>query len=406
MFLAMKIKFFHYIYQKKSNEQVLNALLISNDGKSHYVYIKDFNRLMYSEVKTKNVHKKNFCMSCLKSFTTMEILNNHRERCLLSNETQAVKYETGIIKLKNYGKQIPIVFKIYGDTECLLKRINIKGGEYTKSYQKHILNSIGAKLVCIDNRFTLPTKIFTGNNCVNNFIKWIFTQQKICNQITNEHFNKKLKMTLEDENNYQNSKDCLICNQKINKDKDNVRDHCHITGQYRGAAHNKCNSKLKIPKKLPIISHNLEVYDGHIIFKELNNFDKIDVHLIPKTSEKYLSIIINRNIIFLDSFQFCNTSLDNLASNLNNADVKHLMSEFPIDKLEILKRKDSYPYEWVDSYEKFNHQELPPRKCFYSSIDDGKRGKGDGNISDEQYSHLKNVWKEFNFNTFRDFHII
>ena len=56
MFLAMKIKFFHYIYQKKSNEQVLNALLISNDGKSHYVYIKDFNRLMYSEVKTKNVH--------------------------------------------------------------------------------------------------------------------------------------------------------------------------------------------------------------------------------------------------------------------------------------------------------------------------------------------------------------
>ena len=91
-----------------------------------------------------------------------------------------------------------------------------------------------------------------------------------------------------------------------------------------------------------------------------------------------MSIIINRNIIFLDSFQFCNTSLDNLASNLNNADFKHLMSEFPIDKLEILKRKDSYPYEWVDSYEKFNHQELPPRKCFYSSIDDGKRGKGDG----------------------------
>ena len=53
MFLAMKIKFFHYLFQKKSNEQVLNVLLISSEEKSHYVFIKDFNRLMYSEVKTK-----------------------------------------------------------------------------------------------------------------------------------------------------------------------------------------------------------------------------------------------------------------------------------------------------------------------------------------------------------------
>ena len=117
-----------------------------------------------------------------------------------------------------------------------------------------------------------------------------------------------------------------------------------------------------------------------------------------------MSIVINRNIIFLDSLQFCKESLYNLTSNLNNDDFKHLMSEFPTDKLEILKRRDSYPYEWVDSYGKFNHQELPPKKCFYSSLDDGKRGKGDGNISDKQNSHLKNVQNEFNFNTFRDFH--
>ena len=116
-------------------------------------------------------------MSCLPNFATIEILNNHRERCLLINETQAVKYETGIIKFKNYDKQIPIPFKIYADTECLLKRINISEGKYTKLYQKHIPNSIGAKLVCIDNRFTLPTIIFEGKNCINKFIKWSFTQQ-------------------------------------------------------------------------------------------------------------------------------------------------------------------------------------------------------------------------------------
>ena len=117
-----------------------------------------------------------------------------------------------------------------------------------------------------------------------------------------------------------------------------------------------------------------------------------------------MSIIVNKNIIFLDSLQFCKASLDFLAGNLEDSYFKHLMSEFPVDKLEILKRKDAYPYEWVNSYKKFIYPRLPPKESFYSSIDDGKRGKGDGHISNNQYLHLKNVWNTFNFNTFRDFH--
>ena len=232
----MNIKVFHYMYQKESNEQILNVLLISNGGKSHYIYLKDFNRLMYSEVKTKNVHKKHFCLSCLQNFTTKEILNSHRERCLLFNETQAVKCETGISKFKNYVKQIPIPFKIYADTEFLLKRIKIEKGKYTKLYQKLIPNSVGAKLVCIDNRFTLSTKFFIGENCINKSIKWIFRQQKQIIEIITNHFNKKLKMTIEDEKNYHDSQDCWICNEKLDDKK--VRHDCHIMGKYRGAAHN------------------------------------------------------------------------------------------------------------------------------------------------------------------------
>ena len=79
MFVAMRINFSHYV-SKKLKEQVLKLLLLSNDEKSHYVFIKDFNRLMYS--RTKHQHEKHFCMSCLQNFTTKEILNNHKERCL------------------------------------------------------------------------------------------------------------------------------------------------------------------------------------------------------------------------------------------------------------------------------------------------------------------------------------
>ena len=105
-------------------------------------------------------------MSCLQNFSTKEILNNHKERCLLINDTQAVRYETRIIKFKNYEKQVPIPFQSYADTECFLKRINIDECKHTKLYQKHIPNSIGAKLVCIDNRLTLLTIIFDGKNCI------------------------------------------------------------------------------------------------------------------------------------------------------------------------------------------------------------------------------------------------
>ena len=109
-------------------------------------------------------------MSCLQNFTTKKILTNHRERRLLINDTQAVKYEKGVIKFKIYAKQMPIAFKIYADAEYFLKRINIDEGKYTKLYQKHIPNSIGARLVCIDKTFTVPTIIFEEKNCVNNFI--------------------------------------------------------------------------------------------------------------------------------------------------------------------------------------------------------------------------------------------
>ena len=100
---------------KKFNEQELNALLRSNEEKSRYLLIKDFNRLMYS--KTKHKDTKHFCMSCLQNFTIKEILNNNRERCLSINGAQETIYEKGTIKIKNFDKQIPTPFKIYADAE-------------------------------------------------------------------------------------------------------------------------------------------------------------------------------------------------------------------------------------------------------------------------------------------------
>ena len=85
-------------------------------------------------------------------------------------------------------------------------------------------------------------------------------------------------------------------------------------------------------------------------------------NVVPKGIDKYMSIIVNGCITFIDSLHFYNSSLDNLASNLEYNYFKHLTSEFDIDKSEIPKRKDAYPYEWVDSYEKFKDSSLPEKK--------------------------------------------
>ena len=169
-------------------------------------------------------------------------------------------------------------------------------------------------------------------------------------------------MTIEDEEAYQSSNDYWICDEGVSKNI--VRDHRHITGKYRGPAHREYNLKLRISRKLPIIFHNLKGYDGHLIFRELSNFNNIDIQVIPKSSEKYMSIIINRNIILLDSLQFYKDTLDNLAGNLKDADFKHLLSEFRPNKLDLLRKKDTYPCEWMNSYKKLNIQNYHQRKLF------------------------------------------
>ena len=98
----------------------MNLLMTHEENKSHYVYIKGFNRLIIN--KTKNKNKKHFCMRCLQCFSSENILVKRKENCLIINGKQRVKLSEGIIKFLNYFKQLPVTFKIYADFECILKK--------------------------------------------------------------------------------------------------------------------------------------------------------------------------------------------------------------------------------------------------------------------------------------------
>ena len=180
----------------------------------------------------------------------------------------------------------------------------------------------------VDDKFTKPTFVFRGENAAYQFVKAILKEHQYCKKVMKKHFNKNLIISEEEEGQFQSSNACWICEKLIIDDDDkNVRDHCHITGKFRNAAHWSCNINLQLTKKVSVIFHNLRGYDSHLIFNELKNFDvKIDV--IPNRLEKSMVFFLNKNLVYIDSMQVMNSSLEKLVKNLSDDDFKYLTEKF------------------------------------------------------------------------------
>ena len=182
----------------------------------------------------------------------------------------------------------------------------------------------------------------------------------------------------------------LDCNKLFDFGDNKVRDHCHITREYRGSAHWSCNINLKLTKKIPIIFHDLRGYDSHLIMQEIGKFD-VKVNAIPTGLEKYMAFTIKYNLVFINSMQFVNSSLDVLVKNLSDTGFKYLSQGSSGDLLELVKQKGVYPYEYMDSFKKIFDKKLPNRCEFYSSLIDEC-------ISEKDYLLAIDVWNVFKMN--------
>ena len=118
-------------------------------------------------------------------------------------------------------------------------------------------------------------------------------------------------MAEKEEHLFQESNNCWMCKKLVDNDDEKVRDYCHVTGKFRGAAHWNCNINFQLTKKIPVIFHNLKWYDGHLIFSQLNKFD-VKINVIPNELEKYMAFFLGKNLVLIDSIQFMNLSLDKL----------------------------------------------------------------------------------------------
>ena len=236
--------------------------------------------------------------------------------------------DNNLIKYNQVDKSLKLPFIIYADLECLLKKIdtcqnNPDLSSATKINQ-HIPSGYSIYTSCSFDKSNNKLSYYRGEDCMRRFCKDLKDHAtKIID------FKKKIitPLTKEEEDNYNKENIYYICKKEFNNDK--VRDHCHFTGKYRGAAHNMCNLRYKIPKNIPVIFHNVSTYDYHFIIKELPSEFEGNFECLGENTEKYITFSVpikkrieNKNmditykIKFIDSFRFTATSLSKLVDNL------------------------------------------------------------------------------------------
>ena len=232
---------------------------------------------------------------------------------------------------------------------------------------------------------------------------------------------------------YTNEKLCSICEKEfcIDKKGENykhhfkVRDHCHFNGKYRGAAHSICNIKYKLPKFIPAVYHNGSRYDNHLIIRQISKDCNGYFKCTGKNTEKYITFSmhvvkkdtsINKkrpetySFRFIDSYRFMGSGLENLVKNLaelhKNLPDNVLKERFyntyrlcggNMEKLKLLSRKGVYPYEYMDSWDKFSLPVQVKKEYYYAELNDF-------NIDDSDIEHVKNICSTLNINSLGEYH--
>ena len=392
-------------------------MLIEENEVKHYCLVKNESRLLSSQV-SKGKRKQYFCLRCLNPFWCQEALSKHQEYC---GEHESVKIELPkkgtMLKFEKYYKGDKVPFIIYADMEALFKPMQgctpDSQNSYTNKYQKHEPISFSYYIKCFDHNVYEPVlRSYTGKDAMQKFVEWL---EKDVVEIANIP-EKKMVFSKEEANQFNKATKCWICkeefddtpNEKGYKQNEKVRDHCHFTGRYRGAAHSRCNLNYRKPDFIPVVFHNLSGYDSHSFIRNLGSTEgKIDC--IPNNEEKYISFTkdiqvdtylkkvkkvdgefsyeekpIFHKIRFIDNFKFIATRLDSLVNNLPEEAFNNLERYYTDDELSLVKRKGVYPYEYMNSLERFKENKLPPKETFYSRL------TGEG-ISNEDYEHAKNV---------------
>ena len=261
-------------------------------------------------------------------------------------------------------------------------------------------------------KVTNSLKEYRGKDCISKFCEHIIAEaRRLYKSFPEKPMEPLTKAQLKE---YNRVTKCHICFKPFKEDNRKVRDHCHYSGIYRGAAHSRCNLQYKIPSYISVIFHNLTGYDAHLFIKELAKHGS-KMGVIAKNTEDYISFLVNVEVDkyinkngeekpkeitlrFKDSIKFMSSSLDSLVNNLACGGSEFFGSEnYSNHQRGLLIRKGIYPYEYMDNWDRFEETALPPASSFYSKLN----MSGD---SDQDYDHACKVWRDFEIKNLGEYH--
>ncbi len=418
------------VLDEEQDKKFVN-LFLHDDG--HYCVVKSLSRLLSSQ-HSKHKEKRHLCLKCHNGFNTIESLGSHQKMCL-EHKTQTIVYANpgDTEGFKNYERLHDVPFVVYADFECFVKPLETeeKGPleSYTVKYQSHVPSGFCYTIKCVDGtvyptKTVLRTASYEGEDMGKSFVESLSKDLRLIYDILKTP--KPMVMSDEEKERHEKSESCYACGVRFGTERRNewtkkkekavkCRDCCHITGNYRGAACDRCNIRMRVPTFVPVLFHNLEGYDAHLFVRSLG-LEEGDIRCIPKTDEKYISFskVIPMETItldsgktkdlclemrFLDSMKFMSKSLGSLVKTLGKDKFITLTSQMSVDEtsLDLLKRKGVFPYEYMSDFHKLSAKSLPPKGAFYSKLTDT-------GISGSDYEHAQNVWKTFECKTMRDYH--
>ena len=238
-----------YISEEKK-EQHVNLLLISNKDTNHYCLIRNLHRLLSSQ--TKHNGRRYYCNYWLFGFAREDLLLDHEPNCR-KNGPQNIKLPNegnDVLYFKELHKQLKVPFVIYADFESILipckqEMFNSDEESYTQKTHEHQASGFSYVVVSDVEDFNTLPMVYRGEKAVEKFLGCLLMEEERISSILKQVV--PMQFSALDEQSFKMATHCHICEEQLGTDR--VRDHCHITGTYRGAAHGDCNLNFKFTSR-------------------------------------------------------------------------------------------------------------------------------------------------------------
>ena len=267
--------------------------ILSQKPQYHFVWIKNLSRLVSGQVSAH--HGRIFiCDCCFAYFHNQDKLKRHEKHCRKINKCVVtlpspnpkleVDNSYNIMKFKNYNNKQEVPFVIYADFESVLKKID---NDHRKMHE-HLPCAVGYYFICSYD----DTKSYYRDHVGEDSPAWFVQELRNLAEEVDEILKNPKPMdplTDEEEHAFQTALFCHICELPFAEGEERVRDHSHLTGKFRSAAHMGCNLNFKDWRTIPVIFHNLTGYDSHYLINDLANSFDGKITLIPINKEKYIS---------------------------------------------------------------------------------------------------------------------